>query len=77
MEQSARPGRAAGDRQSEFLATLERYRAWRARDGGEPGAIECLLDRAPVAAEDAARHRRREELIERAVHEDGLERRVA
>jgi len=57
------------------LLALERYRS-RARDGGDGDGIECLIRRAHVAEDEAARHRRRAELIERAVKE-GMDRELA
>lgn len=54
------------------LLALERYRN-RASDGGGGDGVECLIRRAHVAEDEAARHRRRIELIERAVEEDGMD----
>lgn len=59
------------------LAALARYRERRARDGGDTDGIECLVQRARVAEDEAERHRRRIELVDRAVHEDGIERALA
>ncbi len=54
------------------LSALERYREW-AADGGAAEGVECLIRRAHVAEDEAARHGRRSELIERAVEKDGLD----
>ncbi len=67
----ARAGGGPGSRADAALDALRRYRR-RANDGGGDG-VECLIQRAPVVEDEAARHRRRSELIDRAVEEDGVD----
>lgn len=76
MSESKRPD--GEDRVVAALRALERYRERRALDGGSVSdGPECLVRRAPVADRIAAHRRRRSELIERAVREDGLDRDLA
>ncbi|HEX6940595.1 MAG TPA: hypothetical protein VF158_14355 [Longimicrobiales bacterium] len=59
------------DRVEAALEALERFRR-RARDGGGNG-VDCLIRRARVTEDEASRLRRRSELIDRAVEEDGVD----
>jgi hypothetical protein len=68
-------------RAARLLSALQRYRTNLARDGGEPErgtrAAECLLERVDEIEQLAGRQRRRIELVERAVDEEGMERELA
>ncbi len=56
------------------LEALGRFRTWLAQDGGDVDTgIPCLIQRAHEVEEEAERHRRRAELIDRAVREDGID----
>jgi hypothetical protein len=87
MSESAIP-REVRERTTRLLAALGRYRAGLARDGGEPlrdprdlaresGTAACLLQRVDELETLAGHQRRRIELVERAVSEEGLERELA
>lgn len=83
MSDSGSRGEARVEAALEALARYREGRARRARDGGvaygdgEVSGIECLLERAPVADQRAAHHRRRIELVEDAVRSAGVERELA
>ncbi|HEX7119296.1 MAG TPA: hypothetical protein VF212_10935 [Longimicrobiales bacterium] len=63
---------AHGDVEAAALAALERFRR-RARDGGQDHGVDCLIRRAHAVEDEAGRHRRRSELIDRAVEEDDVD----
>ncbi|HEX7051684.1 MAG TPA: hypothetical protein VF188_15880 [Longimicrobiales bacterium] len=65
----AEASRGGAERVDVVLSALARYRERRALDGAETSGAECLLERVPRVEHLAERHRRRIELIERAVHE--------
>ena len=78
VDDSRRSDSDAAERASALLAALARYRDRRALDGGdERSAVECLIEGVTDAEEMAAHHRRRIELVERAVEEEGLDREMA
>lgn len=64
---------AAAEREEATLAALARYRERRALDGGSGSAVECLLERVTGAEHRAEHHRRRIELVERAVDEGWID----
>ncbi len=59
--------------ESAALEALDRFRTWIAQDGGNAQGIECLIHRAAEVEEESGRHRRRVELIDRAVKEDHVD----